>query len=44
MPNDRPLLPVASWYDLFAKETIAYAILDRLIYTSHGVELTGESL
>jgi len=37
-------LPVASWYDLFAVETIANAILDRLIHTSHRVELTGESL
>jgi len=37
-------LPVASWYDLFAEETIADAILDRLIHTSHRVELTGESL
>lgn len=37
-------LPVASWYDLFAEETIADAMLDRLIHTSHRVELTGESL
>ena len=37
-------LPVASWYDLFAEETIADAILDRLIHKSHRVELTGESL
>lgn len=37
-------LPVASWYDLFAEQTIADAILDRLIHTSHRVELTGESL
>jgi DNA replication protein DnaC len=37
-------LPVASWYDLFAEETIADAILDRLIHTFHKVELTGESL
>lgn len=37
-------LPVANWYDVFAEETIADAILDRLIHTSHRIELTGESL
>jgi DNA replication protein DnaC len=37
-------LPVASWYDVFAEETIADAILDRLIHTSHRFELKGESL
>lgn len=37
-------LPVASWYDIFAEETIADAILDRLIHTSHRFELKGESL
>ncbi|MEX1211777.1 MAG: ATP-binding protein [Balneolaceae bacterium] len=37
-------LPVASWYDVFAEETIADAILDRLIHTSHRIELSGESL
>lgn len=37
-------LPVASWYDIFAEETIADAILDRLIHTSHRIELRGESL
>ena len=36
-------LPVASWYDLFAEETIADAILDRLIRTLHRVKLTGEN-
>lgn len=37
-------LPVASWYDVFEEETIADAILDRLIHSSHRIELTGESL
>lgn len=37
-------LPVASWYDIFGEETIADAILDRLIHTSYRVELKGESL
>jgi len=37
-------LPVASWYSVIGEETIADAILDRLVHTSHRVELKGESL
>ena len=37
-------IPVASWYDLFAEETLADAILDRLVYSSYRIELKGESL
>lgn len=37
-------LPVASWFDIIGEETIADAILDRLINTSHRIELKGESL
>jgi DNA replication protein DnaC len=37
-------LPVASWYEVIGEETIADAILDRLIHTSHRVELKGESM
>jgi len=37
-------LPVASWYDVLGEETIADAILDRLIHTSYRIELKGESL
>lgn len=37
-------LPVASWYDVIGEETIADAILDRLIHTSHRIELKGESM
>lgn len=37
-------LPVASWYEIFGEETIADAILDRLIHTSYRIELKGESL
>jgi len=37
-------LPVASWYEVFGEETIADAILDRLIHTSYRIELRGESL
>lgn len=37
-------LPVASWYEIIGEETIAEAILDRLVHTSHRIELKGESL
>jgi len=37
-------LPVASWFDVIGEETIADAILDRLINTSYRIELKGESL
>lgn len=37
-------LPVASWFDVISEETIADAILDRLVHTSHRIELKGESL
>jgi DNA replication protein DnaC len=37
-------LPVASWYEVIGQETIADAILDRLVHTSYRMELKGESL
>ena len=37
-------LPVKSWYDVIGEATIADAILDRLVHTSHRIELRGESL
>lgn len=37
-------LPVASWYDIIGEETIADAILDRMVRTSYRIELKGESL
>ena len=37
-------LPVVSWYDVIGEETIADAILDRLVHTAHRIELMGESL
>lgn len=37
-------LPVASWYDIIGDDTIADAILDRLIHTAHRIELKGESM
>jgi DNA replication protein DnaC len=37
-------LPVASWYDIIGENTIADALLDRLVHTSYRIELKGESL
>lgn len=37
-------LPVANWYDVIGEATIAEAILDRLVHTSHQIELKGKSL
>lgn len=37
-------LPVASWYDVIGEETIADAILDRLVHSSYRIQLKGESL
>lgn len=37
-------LPVASWYDVIGEDTIADAILDRLVHSSYRIELKGESL
>lgn len=37
-------LPVANWYDVIGEETIADAILDRMVHTAYRIELKGESL
>jgi len=37
-------LPVASWYDIIAESTIADAFLDRMVNSSHRIELKGKSL
>ena len=37
-------LPVDHWHDLIADPTIADAILDRLVHTSHRLALDGETL
>lgn len=37
-------LPVASWYDVIGEDTIADAVFDRIVYTSHRIELKVESL
>lgn len=37
-------LPVSAWFDVIGENTIADAILDRLVHTSHRIELKGESM
>ena len=37
-------LPVAKWYEIIGDSTVADAILDRMVHTSHRLELKGESL
>lgn len=37
-------IPVNKWHELLEEKTIADAILDRIVHTSHRVELKGESL
>jgi DNA replication protein DnaC len=37
-------LPVDKWHDVIGESTVADAILDRLVHTSHRVELSGESM
>ena len=37
-------LPVKSWHGLIGDSTIADAIMDRIVYGSHRIELKGESL
>ncbi len=37
-------IPVANWHETIGEGTIADAILDRLVYSSHRIELDGESL
>jgi len=37
-------LPVANWYEVIGEETIADAILDRIVHSSYRIELKGESL
>ncbi|NBW58859.1 AAA family ATPase [bacterium] len=37
-------IPVAKWYDIIGEGTIADAILDRLVNSSHRIDLKGESL
>jgi DNA replication protein DnaC len=37
-------VPVSKWYDVIGEQTIADAIMDRIVHTAHRLELAGESL
>ncbi|MBK6859154.1 MAG: ATP-binding protein [Saprospiraceae bacterium] len=37
-------IPVNKWYDIIGEQTVADAILDRIIHEAHRLELKGESL
>jgi DNA replication protein DnaC len=37
-------VPVKDWHGLIGEDTIADAILDRIVYSSHRIELDGESM
>jgi len=37
-------LPFKNWYDVFGDETVADALLDRLVHSSYKIELKGNSL
>ena len=37
-------IPVSTWYDIIGEGTIADAILDRIVNSSHRIDLQGESL
>ena len=37
-------LPVSTWYDIIGEGTVADAILDRIVNSSHRIDLKGESL
>lgn len=37
-------LPVKNWYEIIGEPTIADAVLDRLVHSSHRIELDGDSL
>ncbi|WP_345505360.1 IS21-like element helper ATPase IstB, partial [Pedococcus ginsenosidimutans] len=37
-------IPVSAWYDIIGESTIADAILDRIVHSSHRISLKGESL
>ena len=37
-------LPVSEWYEVIGEQTIADAILDRVVHNAHRMELAGESL
>ena len=37
-------LPVMKWHEIIGENTIADAILDRIVHQAHRIELIGESM
>ena len=37
-------VPVAGWHDLIADNTVADAVLDRIVHNAHRIELAGDSM
>jgi len=37
-------IPVSVWHEIIGKGTIANAILDRIVHSSHKIQLKGKSL
>ena len=37
-------IPVKEWHSLIGEDTIADAVMDRIVYSSHRIELDGESM
>ncbi len=37
-------LPVKQWHDVIGEQTVADAVLDRIVHSAHRVELKGDSL
>lgn len=37
-------IPVANWHEIIGEGVIANTIIEKLVYSSHRLELTGESL
>jgi DNA replication protein DnaC len=37
-------VPAAQWYDIIGEQTVADAILDRIVHDAHRMDLTGESI
>jgi DNA replication protein DnaC len=35
---------VGLWYEVIGEQTIAAAILDRIVHDAHRIEMTGESM
>jgi DNA replication protein DnaC len=37
-------VPISAWFEIIGDETMADAILDRIVHDAHKVELKGDSL